>query len=308
MGYDLNGYEIVSPLHKGQNSTLYLARQNNSAQTFVVKVCNARPDDPQRLRKLERFSRQFDDQKVLEHQNIVRILDRGSTPEGNQYLILENAGDLPLSSIGGRLNELAIGYFGSIFSQSCAALQYAHELGVIHRDLTANDILLSCTEDGGLLVRITDFTKGSPLLHGDNWEQQLTENGDLFGDAEFMSPEEGQSGKVDERSNIYSLACIMYFSLSGTTPHEAPHWGAVLIKKMKGDPIPRLALKQSKSIENRVNAILTKCLLPDPNKRYQSMAELKEALDGLSSKREQPISYSKIASKRTIGSSNPIAL
>lgn len=291
-------YEVVETIAaKGDSLLLRAMEKGESDRPVALKVLATLFSDPQYMRKAQRFVRQVEAYKNLVHPNIVRLLHHGQTFDGRPYLVFELVtGGVSLDLLMGQFGKLPMQYFVDVCSGVCAALQFAHEQGVFHYDLSPNDVLVEGTANDGIRVRMTDFSKGEPLIHGDNKWQQMTEVGDLFGHPEYMSPEACYGQPIDARSNVFSLGCIMYAMLSPVNPFEGAHWGAVLLKKLHEKPEKLPTISVQPELTKPLEAIIIKCMEQKPEDRFQSMAQLNEALQALPlNAGAEPVAYSKLS-------------
>jgi serine/threonine-protein kinase len=274
-------YEVLKALARSRSSWVLEANDQQTNEHVAIKLFSTGEEHPQIVRKAQRFMRQAEDQRRLNHRNVVPLLAHGTTSEGNPFLVFELVpAALSLQQLKGQLNRLPLRYAVELFSQVCDGLQYAHEQGVLHQDLAPGDILVKPLDDDGFCVKLTDFAKGSPLLHSDNRTAQLTEAGDIFGHPQYMSPESSRGQTLTVVSNIYSLGCIMFYTLSSVEPFEGAHWGAVLLQKVQ-EPAPALVPDPIDGTASFLLRIVTKCMANDPTARYQSASELRAALRAL---------------------------
>jgi ribosomal protein L29 len=165
-----------------------------------------------------------------------------------------------------------------IFKQIADALDHAHEQHVLHRDIKPSNIMLVADKDQERRAVVLDF--GIAKLQNEN--QALTKTGDVFGTPCYMSPEQCQGEKLDNRSDIYSLGCVMYEIFTGKTPFNGQSIVDIILKQVSEKPTPINSLAGAK-FPNALERIIEKTLAKAPSERYQSVAELKEDLSKLSS-------------------------
>ncbi len=173
-----------------------------------------------------------------------------------------------------RLGRLPVKRCLRIFIQVAFAIAYAHENGVIHRDLKSSNIMVVKGEGDEELVKIVDF--GIAKLTGaDEFNQQtLTKTGEIFGSPLFMSPEQCMGLSVDLRSDLYSLGCMLYEALTGAPPFIGE---SALATMMKHQSEPPLSLKEASmgiDFPKELERIVAKLLEKDPNNRYQNASLL----------------------------------
>lgn len=217
----------------------------------------------------------------LNHPNIVSILDFGVSNNTEPYMVMD--------FVIGRSLEEEVQAHGvlpnqdiiAIAEQICRGMSHAHSRGIVHRDLKPSNILL--TEGSTRAVKIVDFGIAK-LTDKDDDEAALTQVGTLVGSPLYMSPEQVLGSAVDERSDIYSLGCVLYFMASGRPPFRGESaWDTmqdhvntaprtpVLAASDQDEDLPRTRLELS--------ALIMKCLEKDASERYQSMDEVLEALE-----------------------------
>lgn len=272
-----DAYETLSFLGRGNTSLVYLARTAGTTDDPVaMKVLSPETDTPaQAIRMTKRFKQEEDSSRHLSHPNIASFFASGSTSDGRPYQIYEYVPGPSLDLIISRgLSRFPVDYFVGIFSQICDGLQHAHERGVFHRDLKPNDVLFAETSAGEIHVKIIDFGKGSPLMHGDNRLEQLTERGDIFGDPRYLAPETCWKADLDARSNIYSLGAIMYEAIVGCPPFGGANWFITITSKQSAPPSFSSHFPDVPGI-SELEEIIFKSLAPEPGNRYQTMNELK---------------------------------
>lgn len=259
------------------NSLLIRAADKQAAAKVALKLPKLKKECPLDLaQQLARFKAQADKLASLTHPNIVALLDQGETQNGTPYLVLEFVQGTSLSQLTGRFRDLPLVYFVEVFRQCCQALEYAQSQGIVHNDITLDDLLTQAAEDGSILVKLTDFAKGPFPAHNDLM---------LYGDGTFVryeaSPEALLGGEIEPRSNIYSLGFIMYGSIMGSAPFAGEGWYDIVQAKQSGRVKPLKELRVEPELTTELNQIIMRCLNLDPGERYQSASELRQALESL---------------------------
>lgn len=264
-----NRYLIVSELGAGGMGMVFRAKQLDADREVALK--SIRSDEIHDKDTVARFYREFQLLSKLTHPNIVTIyglaLDDNSLPFAICELIEgENLRRLLIKD--GPLNwERAC----KIILQIANAMQYAHENNVIHRDLKPENVMLLSVPEPDF-VKLVDFGL-SRIVHSDGEaSQMLTSTGQLIGSSNYMSPELIKQ-RVDHRSDIYSLGCLLFELLSGEYLFDADTSIGVVYKHTSEDPTARF--KSIKvPVPKRLLATMSRMLAKDPEQRYQSMAEL----------------------------------
>lgn len=274
VGATIDGrYEILEPLGKGGAGTVYKARHTFIKRIVAIKMIN--PEQRTDIETLQRFRIEAEAASALKHHNLVNVFDFGVTAQGQAFMVMDLFEGPNLMEIIVREGRIALNEAINIFVQICNGMQAAHLGGVIHRDLKPSNILLATEAGQSGIVKILDFGIAKLMTVKPN---DITQAGEVFGSPLYMSPEQCRGLRVDERSDIYSLGCLMYECLTGRPPfifedvhdtfyHQVHHRAPAFSEIDAGLNIP-------KSIER----IIFKAIEKDPGKRYQSMDELKGAL------------------------------
>lgn len=265
IGKTVGPYRILEQIGAGGMATVYKAYQPSMDRYIAVKVLPAHLSrDPDFTKRFQREARAI---SRLEHSHILPVYDYGEY-EGTTYIAMRyiKAGTLKdRMSMGG----LSFDEINRLISQIGAALDYAHRMGVIHRDVKPANILIDDQGD----VYLSDFGLARMMEP----TQQLTESGVGLGTPAYMSPEQGQGIKVDHRSDIYSLGIILYEMLTGRVPYEAETPMAVVFKHIHGDLI--LPHTIHPTTPESVERVVLKALAKDPADRYQTAGEMAQALN-----------------------------
>jgi eukaryotic-like serine/threonine-protein kinase len=272
-------YAVDRTLGQGGMATVWLARDLRYGRSVALKVLDAVPSD--RLGG-ERFLREIALAARLQHPHIVSVYDSGETAGRLWFTMPYIEGD----SVRGRLKRdgpLPPREAVRIAREVARALQYAHEQGVIHRDVKPENILL--THDGSSMV--ADFGIARPQSP-DPRDQQLTTTGLVVGTPLYMSPEQaGGSDQVDARSDVYSLGCTLYEMLTGDPPFRADSVHAVIVKHLTAAPALRGGGKVT--IPPALRPVIGRALAKAPDDRYPTAAAFERALgdvmEALGSKR-----------------------
>ncbi len=279
-------YEVVAKIGEGGMSTVYKARHILLDKLVAIKFILPRLiDDAQTIR---RFQQEAKAATQLNHENICPVKEFEIFDENRAFLVMEYVEGKSLKELiaeEGKLNtERAL----LIASQICAGLAHAHSKGVIHRDIKPANIVLVKDAHGKESVRIVDFGIAK-ILREDSEGPNLTQTGDVFGTPNYMSPEQCLGKKVDGRSDIYSVGCVMHEMLFGKPPFS-------------GDSIIETVMKHVNELpdlqsSNAMHAVLLKCLEKSAESRYSNANEL---LDDIQSRRSNTaLVHAKVASSRS---------
>lgn len=264
-------FEIHSVLGTGGSATAYKATDVHLLRPVALKIIHAFLLSQEK--SIERFMREAKTCTLLDHDNIAKVYMSGVASDGRPYMVMDLLEGKTLAQIIKESGPLNLDRFFLLFRQLIAALSYAHSQKVIHRDLKPSNIVIveSNGQEAAILVdfgiaKIIDQEKG----------QSSTQTGALLGSTHYMSPEQCIGGQIDERTDIYSLGCVMIEALTGKAPYEGESAFDVMYKHLN-ESLGHLSFL--KEMPEAVGAMIGKCLQKKPELRYQSMDELKEDFD-----------------------------
>jgi serine/threonine-protein kinase len=258
-------YEIQSVLGKGGTGIVCKAHDRELDDLVAIKTLRneALSADSSLLDRLKQEIRLA---RRITHPNVLRIHDLGRS-DGLRFLSMEFVEGLTLKQVleSGEILPTAVGL--RIAKQVCAGLAAAHEVGVIHRDIKPQNIVIEPT--GGL--KIMDF--GIARLTDD---RGMTTTRTVIGTPDYMSPEQARGLPLDFRSDIYSTGVVLYEIFTGSLPFEGDSPLAVILKHVNDSPpLPR---SKNPWIDPKIAAIIMKCMEKEAAARFQSVGELYEAL------------------------------
>jgi serine/threonine protein kinase len=317
VGQVLDGqYEILSMVGKGGMSIVYKARHIMLRKIVAVKTLL--PHLVLHPHSLQRFQQEAQAASNIVHTNVVTIHNFGVTPEGQPYLVMDYLEGISLHQLIEDTGHLPIERAVNIFIQVANALDRAHEKGVIHRDLKPSNIILIEQGEKHDIAQLVDFGIAKLLPREGSEAINLTQTGEVFGSPLYMSPEQCRGEKLDARSDIYSMGCLMYECLAGRPPHSGDNTLEVLYKHINVVPSP-IGAEERKAVSpiafltgsdlpsasppvtevkvpSALEAIVFKALAKTPEGRYQSMAELERDLEAF--QKSQQFSLLSIAKSR----------
>ena len=264
-------FEILSVLGAGGVGIVYKAKHIHMDKVVAIKTLLASfvSDEVSFLR----FEREAKTASSLTHPNIVTIHDFGKSVDGSAYLVMEYLGERSVADILQQSRTLDLDHFLRLFTQVCDGLQFAHRKGIVHRDIKPSNLMVVSTEDVVDLVKIVDF--GLSKVTQANDTQELTKTGVVIGTPLFMSPEQCQGLELDHRSDIYSLACLMYQALTGRVPHRGESSLNTIYKHMVEAPPSFADIAPELVLPAPLEEAIQKALRKSPNERQQSMADLR---------------------------------
>ena len=283
-------YQIKRLRGEGGMGRVYEAEHIEIGKRVAVKVLH--PAYSRTPDLVERFRREARAASRIEHPNVVNVTDFGTTAEGSLFFVMEYIEGIELGLLIHREGPLAVNHALRITEQMCAALQAAHDAGVIHRDLKPENILLvgpanARTPNGhGAqpgeeavdatldLVKVLDFgiAKSDEIDDSPRIGKRLTRPGVAMGTPEYMAPEQAAGHPADPRSDIYAVGSILYEMLTGIPPYDGENVMEILHKKANEPPRPILEMRPD--VPAQVVALVDRAMARDPAARPQSMAVL----------------------------------
>jgi WD40 repeat protein/serine/threonine protein kinase len=289
-------YKLLTVLGEGGMGTVYVARQTEPVKRLVaLKVIKAGMDTRQ---VLARFEAERQALALMDHPNIAKVFDAGTTDRGLPYIVMELVQGVPITRY---CDEHRLNPRGRLvlFVQVCGAVQHAHQKGIIHRDLKPSNVLVA-PYDSQPVVKVIDFgvakAAGQPLTD----RTLVTGFGAVIGTPEYMSPEQAElnNADIDTRSDVYSLGVLLYELLTGTTPLTAKRvkdTGLLgVLRLVREEEVPTLShrlrtteelasiasnrgtepAKLTKLVRGELDWIVTKTLEKDRARRYQTANDL----------------------------------
>lgn len=259
-------YKVERTIGHGAMADVYLARDTKHGRRVAIKVL--KPELTAHLGS-ERFVQEITVTANLQHPNILPLYDSGAVDEFLYYVMpfVEQDSLRAKLDAGG---QLSVEETTAIVQDVAAALDYAHERGIVHRDIKPDNVLLQCGQ-----ALVADF--GIALAMSAASDPRITEAGLSVGTPHYMSPEQAAGDRrLDSRSDIYSLGAITYEMLTGAPPHRAPTVRAVLAKILSETPSP--IAESRELVPANVDAAVRRALAKNPADRFPRASQFAEAL------------------------------
>jgi serine/threonine-protein kinase len=268
-------FEVLSFIGQGGMGAVYKVKDKSINQILAIKLLNDKfAQDPTGVK---RFESEAKASCQLTHANLVTIYDYCRTTSGVPFIVMDFLDGKTLADFIKQNVYLTVPEALDIFCQIADALTGVHSKGIIHRDLKPANILLLPGE-GGYMVKLVDFGIAKVLPEMTNYATTVTETSELTGSPLYMSPEQCQGERVDARSDIYSLGCVMYEALTGVNPFMSDNQIKVILAQISSITRP---FRQSVDITNCLQSLVFKCLKKSPAERYQTAARLLKDLDAM---------------------------
>jgi tetratricopeptide (TPR) repeat protein/predicted Ser/Thr protein kinase len=264
-------YEIVKTLGEGGMGAVYKAKDLALDRMVALKVI--RPELAQNPSIIDRFKQELLLSQRVTHRNVIRIYDLGEG-DGMQFITMEFIEGRDLRTIIHERRKLPPEEAVGIMEQICLALDSAHSVDVIHRDLKPQNIMI----DRSGRVLVMDFGLAR-TVEGDG----MTQTGAMVGTMEYMSPEQALAQDLDQRSDLFSVGLIFYEMLTGQMPFRADSALASLIRRTQERALP--ISSHDASFPQNLIYIVSRCLERDPAARYQTAKELLADLEAWDGKR-----------------------
>ena len=265
-GFFSDRYQVIEELGRGGMGKVLKVFDSRIKEVVALKLLN--PDIAAHEETIERFRNELKFARKIVHKNVGRMYDINEE-KGIHYILMEYVPGEDLKSFIRRSRQLTVGTAIAIAKQVCEGLAEAHRLGVVHRDLKPQNIMIDKEGD----VRIMDFGIARSLE-----EKGASEAGMIIGTPEYMSPEQAEGEEADQRSDIYSLGVIIYEMVTGKVPFEGKAAFEIIMKQKTEAPPNPVELNPQVPLD--LSRLILKCMEKDREKRYQTaeglLTELKE--------------------------------
>ena len=263
-GDRLGSFRVIALLGRGGMGAVYLAEDKSLDRRVALKVIRSNLADDSTFRR--RFENEARSAAAIDHPNVVPIYSAGHL-DGHLHIAMRyvEGPDLEARLRGEPGEALSVDNSLHILAAVAAALDEAHERGLVHRDVKPANILLE-DRGGPERVFLTDFGLTRPLGAG----RGETETGSWLGTPDYAAPEQMESGWVDARTDVYALGCVLYRMLSGEVPHKGT--GPQKVLSIVGGEIPTIP-----DVDPAINAVIQRATAKRPGDRYPSAGDLSSA-------------------------------
>ncbi len=294
-------YHILSRVGEGGMGQVFLAEHVKMKRRCAIKVMRpALVDDAEALL---RFTREAENASKLSHPNVASIFDFGETSDGVVYLAMEYIEGESLHALLERDSALHPQVAIDVIGQAADALQAAHDLSILHRDLKPDNLMLSTRADGTYLVKLVDFGIARAI---DSTTTRVTRTGFAVGTPEFMSPEQLAGDVLDARSDQYALALVAFIALTGQEAFSDATGKDSLILRLTSRPRRLAEVRADIDWPVALQSVFDHALAPDAADRYASIADfaddLSNAIGNMSASQTAEL-YSRALQGRGIGAS-----
>jgi predicted Ser/Thr protein kinase len=258
-------YELEELVGSGGMSSVYRAHDRLLERTVALKILHeqfTRDDD-----YVERFRREARAVAQLAHPNIVTVIDRGEQ-DGRQFIVFEYVDGMNLKELMTQEGPLSPREAIELALQVARGLSFAHESGLVHRDVKPQNVLLDA--DGR--AKVTDFG----IAHAVDVDG-MTITGTIMGTSNYIAPEQARGQPVDEQTDVYSLGCVLYELLAGDVPFDGDNFVAVAMRHVN-DPVPSVRDVRP-DVPPRLDWAIQQAMAKDHEERFESMADFAAELE-----------------------------
>lgn len=271
-------YEIVDRLGSGGMGEVYLVRHVHLQELRVVKIL--RQDMAADPSAQKRFMREARLATQIKHPNVAILYDFSRLDDGSFYMVWEHIRGEEVGNRVRRVGPFPVAVSVQLGIQALRGLEAIHAAGIIHRDLSPDNLMIMEDKRGQPTLKIIDLGLARTLESDANYE--ITQVGMFMGKLQYCSPEQAGAGgnqPLDARSDIYSLALVLYEMITGMAPFESETQAGFIFKRLSEDPLPLTGRNPYVDVPVEVDRVVRRALERDRDKRYSGAIEFIQALD-----------------------------
>lgn len=269
-------YEFIDVLGEGGIGIVYKARHPQLDKVVAIKMILKNEMSEESVARFEREARAI---SRLDHANIAIVHDFGTTERRQPYMVMEFIEGKSFDQLVRDQGPFSLSQGLDIFIQVCDGMSHAHGMGIVHRDIKSSNIMLKEVVGSSAVAKILDFGCAKLRDIGAEKAPALTQAGVVVGSPYYMSPEQIQWQQPDERSDVYSLGCVIYEMFTACFPHVGEDAAEIMLKHINEDIPPLADVRPDLSFPDQLELVVARALEKERDKRYQSMRELKAELE-----------------------------
>ncbi|MGA8810227.1 MAG: serine/threonine-protein kinase [Thermoanaerobaculia bacterium] len=275
-------YQILDRLGIGGMGEIFKVRHIHLNELRVIKIMrpNVAADD----QGLQRFLQEARTSTMIKHKNLAMLYDFAQLDDGSYYMVWEFIDGTNIQKWIGQNGAMPSRLAIEIAIQALSGLDHLHSMGLIHRDISPENIMLSQDHHGKLLVKVIDFGIAKQLAEGEG-SQGLTQTGMFLGKLKYASPEQAgflkEGEHLDPRSDLYSFGIVMYEMLAGRAPFQATNPHGYILKHVTEKPLPIHDLNPAVKVPPQVESVIMKSLEKSRDNRYATAADFEHALEAI---------------------------
>ena len=268
-------FELIEVLGSGGVGVVVSARHVGFDDRVALKFL--RPEYVADADSVKRFTREAQASFRIRSEHVARVFDLSALPDGTPFIVMELLDGEDLRKVLQRAEKLSHETIVDYGRQICAGLWAAHRLGIIHRDVKPENIFLTKDRDGSARLKLLDFGISKLTLHTSARRTQPTHV--ALGTPAYMAPEQVRASRdLDQRADVWSLGCVLYELLTGSSPFERSSIMHSCAAVLEEEPAPPGTLRHD--LDPKLDEIVMRCLRKEPSARFMNAAELASALEG----------------------------
>jgi len=275
-------YQILDRLGIGGMGEIFKVRHIHLNELRVIKIMrpNVAADD----QGMQRFLQEARTSTMIKHKNLAMLYDFAQLDDGSYYMVWEFIDGTNIQKWIGQNGPMPPRLAIEISIQALSGLEHLHSMGLIHRDISPENIMLSQDHHGKLAVKVIDFGIAKQLAEGDGG-QGLTQTGMFLGKLKYASPEQAgflkEGEHLDPRSDLYSFGIVMYEMLAGRAPFQATNPHGYILKHVTEKPQPIHELNPAVKVPPQLESVIMKSLEKNRDNRYATAADFEHALEAI---------------------------
>ena len=274
-------YQIIDRLGVGGMGEIFKVRHIHLNELRVVKIM--RPNIAGDEQALQRFLQEARTSTMIKHRNLAMLYDFAQLDDGSYYMVWEFIDGTNIQKWIQQTGPVPPRLTVEIAIQALTGLDHLHSMGLIHRDISPENIMLSQDHHGKLLVKVIDFGIAKQLAEGEGGGQGLTQTGMFLGKLKYASPEQAgylkEGEHLDPRSDLYSFGIVMYEMLAGRAPFNATTPHGYILKHVTEKPVPIGETNPGANIPPQLESMIMKALEKNRDDRYPGASEFAAALE-----------------------------